>query len=122
MVFSGLFFLCVFLPVSLLLYYISSGLKAKNIILTLFSLLFYAWGEPICFVLMILCSYLNYIAARLICRGTRGRKAILWVALVISLGFLVVFKYAGLLVETLNLVPFISLPVPQIALPIGISF
>jgi len=122
MVFSGLFFLCVFLPVTLLFYYVSPGLKAKNIVLTLFSLLFYAWGEPIYFLLMILCTYVNYMAARLICRGARGRKAILWVSLTISLGFLVVFKYAGLMAETLNLIPFVNLPVPEIALPIGISF
>lgn len=122
MVFSSLIFLCIFLPVSLLFYYIFPSIKAKNIILTLLSLAFYAWGEPIYFLLMILCTFVNYIAAKIICERARNRKLFLIASLVISFGFLVVFKYAGLIVETLNTLPFISLPVPNISLPIGISF
>ncbi|MBQ2767571.1 MAG: MBOAT family protein [Clostridia bacterium] len=122
MVFSSLVFLCIFLPVSLLLYYLAPNLKAKNIILTLLSILFYAWGEPVYFILMIVCSYVNYLAAKMISSRTQKRKPILIVSLIISLGFLVIFKYAGLIAETVNLLPFISIPVPQISLPIGISF
>ncbi len=122
MVFSSLIFLFVFLPLTLLLYYITPGIKGKNIILTLFSVAFYAWGEPVYFLLMILCTYINYIAARFISSHTSSRRPVLIFSLVISLGFLAVFKYAGLIVETLNHIPFISLPVPEIALPIGISF
>ncbi len=122
MVFSSLVFLFIFLPISLLIYYVMPGLKAKNIVLTFFSLAFYAWGEPIYFLLMVVSSFVNYMAAKMICTRKGHRKLYLVTALVISLGFLVVFKYAGLLVETMNLLPFLNLPVPQISLPIGISF
>ena len=122
MVFSSLIFLFIFLPTTLLLYYILPSVKTKNIVLTVLSLLFYAWGEPVYFLLMVVCSYVNYIAAKIITKRTSKRAPFLVSALAISLGFLVVFKYAGLIAETLNLLPFINLPVPQISLPIGISF
>ena len=122
MVFSSLVFLFLFLPLSLLVYYIIPNFKAKNIVLTIFSLAFYAWGEPVYFLLMILCAFINYYASKIIQNHTERKKPALIASLVISFGFLIVFKYAGLLVETLNALPFIELPVPQISLPIGISF
>lgn len=122
MVFSSLIFIYIFLPLALLLYYIFPSLKAKNIVLTVLSLIFYAWGEPIYFLLLVICSYVNYAAANLIVKKRENKKLLLAAAIVISLASLIVFKYAGLIVETINLIPFINLPVPQISLPIGISF
>ena len=122
MVFSSLIFLYLFLPLCLFVYYVLPSLKVRNIVLTIFSLAFYAWGEPIYFLLMILCSFINFYAGKLITTYTKSRKATLITSLVISFGFLFVFKYAGLVVDTLNLLPFINLPGVNIALPIGISF
>ena len=64
MVFSSLTFLFLFLPLVLLLYYILPGIRAKNILLLVASLLFYAWGEPVYILLMILSVLVNWLAGR----------------------------------------------------------
>ena len=120
MVFSSLTFLFLFLPLVLLLYYILPGIRAKNILLLIASLLFYAWGEPVYVFLMVATALINWAFGLLMERGHKG----LWctLAVVFDLGCLVVFKYTGFLVENFNALFSLSLPVPQIALPIGISF
>ena len=120
MVFSNLIFLYLFLPVCLVFYFLCQNIRAKNAVLVLFSLLFYAWGEPVYLLLMIASAAVNWGFGLLIER--RRKKLFLILALVLDLGCLAVFKYAGFFVENLNALFRLSLPVPQIALPIGISF
>ena len=105
-----------------LLHWILPGIRAKNALLIAASLLFYAYGEPVYVLLMIASSFLNYVFGRLVAGGSEGgKKAVLAVAVVLNIGLLVVFKYAGFLAELANAAGF-SFPVPRIALPIGISF
>lgn len=122
MVFSSMVFLCVFLPVVFALHLILPGIQAKNAMLVLASLLFYAYGEPVYLILLICSSALNYVCAYMI--GSRPGQKKLWVisAVIVNLGVLVVFKYAGFLVETTNNFLGLGLPVPVVRMPIGISF
>lgn len=121
MVFSSLVFLCVFLPTVFLIYTIVPSLKFRNGLLIVASLAFYAYGEPVYVLLMIFSSLLNYISARLVTSKAKG-KAVLVAAVIINLGMLAVFKYSSFFIETLNSVTGLLIPVPQIDLPIGISF
>ena len=103
MVFSSLIFLCVFLPAVFLLYGIIPSLKARNIILMVASLVFYAYGEPVYVLLMIGSSVCNYVFARLVAEGSpKKRKACLVIDLVINLGLLCVFKYTGMIIASFN--------------------
>lgn len=127
MVFSSLIFLYLFLPVCLLCYGLSSSLAWKNTILVIFSLIFYAWGEPIYIFLLLGSVIINYLFGLAMgkCKDQKqekGAKAFMILALLFNLGLLGIFKYSGFLVENLNLLPFISLPLPSLRLPIGISF
>ncbi|MBP3633890.1 MAG: MBOAT family protein [Oscillospiraceae bacterium] len=115
----------MFLPACLIAYYFCKTVKAKNIVLVAFSLVFYAWGEPV-YVLLLLASVgVNYGCGLLMGKleeQEKKRKWVLFGSVAINLLALVVFKYAGLLVSSFNALTGASLPVPQIALPIGISF
>lgn len=127
MVFSNLFFIYLFLPLNLILYYAVPNKTWKNVVLLLFSLFFYSWGEPVWVFLLMLTAFLDYTWAKCIeyfnLTGQQRRKKIALIAsLVFDLGMLGVFKYSGFVVENINLLTGLSLPVPQIALPIGISF
>lgn len=123
MAFSSMTFLCVFLPVVFILYFVIPSTKLKNFFLIAVSLLFYAYGESVYVFLMIVCALWNYVIAGLFARCSPGsRKLLLTLALVLDLGMLGVYKYAGMLVETFDHVTGLSVPVPKIALPIGISF
>ena len=122
MVFSSLVFLCIFLPTVFLLYTLVPSLKFRNGLLIVASLIFYAYGEPVYVLLMIFSSLLNYICARLVANENAKRKLVLVLAVVINLGILAVVKYSGFFVESLNSVTGLAIPVPQIDLPIGISF
>ena len=123
MVFSSLVFLCVFLPVVLALYYALPTLRIRNILLIFVSLLFYAYGEPVYVLLMIFSIIINYILGRLLDPEKKGRKkAILTLAIIGNMGLLVIFKYLGMLVGTLESLTGLQLPAIELALPIGISF
>lgn len=127
MVFSNLFFIYLFLPLNLILYYAVPNKTWKNVVLLLFSLFFYSWGEPVWVFLLMLTAFLDYTWAKCIeyfnLTGQQRRKKIALIAsLVFDLGILGVFKYSGFVVENINLLTGLSLPVPKIALPIGISF
>ena len=125
MVFSNLIFLYLFLPACLLAYFCVSGIKAKNIVLVIFSLFFYAWGEPVYVLLMIGSAALNYgmgLWMGKLGEDEKKRKLALVIAVAADLLVLAVFKYAGLLVSTFNSLTGLAVPVPRIALPIGISF
>ncbi len=120
MVFSSLLFLYAFLPICLLLYFLVPGLTGKNIVLLCASLVFYAWGEPVYVFLMLAVAALNWGFGLLL----EKRPEKLWLALCVALNLvsLVVFKYAGFLVENCNALFGAAFRVPQISLPIGISF
>jgi len=96
----------------------------RNGVLIVFSLLFYAWGEPAYVLLMLGTAFIDYILALQIEKTEKLRiKRILMAAAAISnLGFLVFFKYTGFLAEIVNFIPGVKLPVPHIVMPIGISF
>ena len=123
MVFSSFVFLCIFLPAVFLLYCVIPSLKAKNALLIAASLVFYAYGEPIYVLLMIGSSLFNYLCARWAAAGEpKRKKAALVCAVAVNIGALAVFKYSAMLVSTLNAALGVHIPVPDIALPIGISF
>lgn len=118
MVFSSAVFLFAFLPIVFILHTAIRNTTARNVLLIAASLVFYAWGEPV-YVLLLLASILvNFVLGRFVW----GRKPVLVAAVVINLAFLIVFKYAGFIVDTINALPFVNLSVPAVSMPIGISF
>ena len=134
MVFSDLFFIFVFLPVFLLCY-MSAWLidkkwlgteeqpatGARNAVLVTFSLIFYAWGEPVYVFLMLGSVVVNYLAGRIIDSQENHRKAALAAGIAVNLLILGTFKYAGFFAQTLCDAG-LTVPIPKISLPIGISF
>lgn len=123
MVFSSLVFLFVFLPIVLVLYYLS-GKKYRNYLLLLASLFFYAWGEPTYVVIMLISIGANYLCGLLVDekRADKVRVAGVVISVIFNICMLGVFKYSGFFVKNINAVFNTSLPVPEIALPLGISF
>ncbi|MBQ9468649.1 MAG: MBOAT family protein [Clostridia bacterium] len=129
MVFSSIEFLFFFLPVTLILYFAvpKKYLKARNVVLLVFSLIFYGWGEPLYVFLMVfsvLCSYLfGYMVGREKQKGEQ-KKARAWliVAVIVNIGLLSFFKYTDLMIGTVNALFGTSLKTLGLALPIGISF
>ncbi len=124
MVFSSLNFIYLFLPICLGLYFLMRGMKAKNILLLIMSLLFYAWGEPVWVILLIFSAVVDYTNGLIIekHRNQWQAKAALVASLIINLSMLGVFKYSGFFVENINAVLGTGIPVPTFNLPIGISF
>ncbi|MDR3288855.1 MAG: MBOAT family protein [Peptococcaceae bacterium] len=100
------------------------GLRSKNFVLLVLSLIFYAWGEPVWVILLILVAAANYLNGLFLhrYRGAWQAKASLAVTIVFNLGLLGSFKYLSFLLETLGFLISTPLPAVQIALPIGISF
>ena len=123
-VFSNLLFMFAFLPANIILYFLARNFKVKNIILIIFSLVFYSWGEPVCVALLIFSSFIGYIFAMQIHKSEteQQKKMYLIISLIINIGLLGIFKYTGFFVNNLNALLPIDLPVPNISLPIGISF
>ena len=122
MVFSSLVFLSIFLPAVLILYSLTRSVAIQNMLLLIASLLFYAYGEPVYVILMITTAFFNFLWALLIQNFQARRRIFLVMAVIENLGFLGVFKYAGFLAKSLNALTGLNVPVPQLALPIGISF
>ena len=153
MVFSSLAFLFVFLPVVYGLNCVLPRGLARNILLIVASLVFYAYGEPVYVLLMLFSTVANYAFGKMVAprpageyphlaqegaeagnalQGPKGdtpllasvnwRKVGLIAAIVVNLGLLVVFKYADMLVGTFNAITGLDLPLPNIGLPVGISF
>ena len=122
MVFSSLVFISVFLPIVFLLYTVIPGRKFKNALLIIASLVFYAYGEPVYVLVMIGSVLFNYMFGLLVSNKHKYRKLILILAIVFNLGALAVFKYLGFFVSSLNEFVGLTIPVPKIELPIGISF
>lgn len=124
MVFSNITFLYIFLPITLLVYYIVPKI-GKNWVLFLSGLFFYAWGEPVYVVIMVLSTLIDYTAGRLMdCWDNDGkkRKILLICSVTMNLGLLAVFKYSSFFVQNVNALFHSGIPDPQLHLPIGISF
>ena len=104
--------------------YFAAPRKWKNAVLFVFSLIFYGWGEPRFIVLMFVSIASGFAFAILIekKRQTAMGRIFLVVSIAVSLLFLLIFKYADFLIENVNRLPGIQLPLPGLALPIGISF
>lgn len=125
MVFSSLTFLCIFLPCVLILDRILRNIHLKNALLLAASLLFYAYGEPVYVFLMMASALLNFVSALLIDKlgnNNKLRKAFLALGVIVNLGALVFFKYSVFLVTSFNSASGLSLHVPDVTLPLGISF
>lgn len=124
MVFSSIMFLFLFLPCVVFMYYLLIGKnrKRQNYFLFAASILFYAAGEPVFVLVMLLSIAANWQFALLIDKNRRGGLTALWVAIAFNLGLIFVFKYLSFSVDNLNLLFGTSLYAPQILLPIGISF
>ena len=123
MLFSSIPFLYYFLPAVMLLYFLSPrGLK--NTVLLVFSLLFYAWGEPKYVFLMLLTIAVFYLCGLAIGRATQRvwKKVWLYLSVAVGVGFLAIFKYADFFVDSFNKATGLSLPLLRLALPVGISF
>ena len=122
MLFSSIPFAYYFLPAVLVLYFLVP-FRFKNAVLLAFSLVFYGWGEPVYLILMTLSILMGWVFGLLIgkYRGTKRAKLFLTASVVTSLGLLGWFKYADFAVENLNALG-LNLALPQVALPIGISF
>lgn len=105
MVFSSSVFLLVFLPLVLVAYFVIPGRAAKNCLLLVASLVFYAWGEPTYIVLMVVSIFANWLIGVLIDRANKVgvRKTLLIVDLVVNLALLCFFKYEGFLAENMRL-------------------
>ena len=126
MIFSSLLFLFRFLPAVLVLYYLAPR-PLRNLVLLLCSLVFYAWGEPVYIILMIVSILVSYTGGILVDRfKTQGKRRAARAALlgssVVSLSLLVFFKYADFLIGTVDSLTGAGINLLKIALPIGISF
>lgn len=124
MSFSDLFFLYLFLPICLLIYYRARRLKTRNLILIIFSLIFYSWAKPAWILLLLASCVINWFLGLQISnhKGRDSQKALVAVAIIYNLAMLVVFKYTGFFAENINLLFHTSLPVPNFSQPIGLSF
>ncbi len=127
MVYSSLTFLFGFLSILLILYFLMPNIKLKNIVLLIFSIVFYAWGEPKCILLMILITIITYISGLAIAfcikkEKTRLKKITFVLSIMIILLNLIIFKYANFLVENINNIFDSNMQMLNLVMPIGISF
>ena len=123
MVFSGAVFLYAFLPLTFAVYALAPQ-RGRNAVLLIASLLFYAFGEPVYVLLLLLSSVSNWALSLCIerRRGTRTAKLALAVSVLLNLGLLGFFKYADFFLTTVNGLFGLSLPLTGVRLPLGISF
>ncbi|MEI3163340.1 MAG: MBOAT family protein [Lachnospirales bacterium] len=122
MVFSSLEFIFFFLPVVAVIYKLCNNIKARNVVLIIASIFFYAFGEPKAVILMLLSIVFNYGLALLMDKYKNRKKLFLVLSVIINLALLVYYKYTGFLVESIDSVFSLNIYVPVIHLPIGISF
>ena len=119
--FSSLVFLFIFFPIVFLLYALIKNKTARNIILAISSIVFYAFGEPVAVIIMLISIVFNYFLGLLASKDKHDKLAVV-VAVLVNIGLLVVYKYTGFFTEIINTITGLSLPVLSIRLPIGISF
>ena len=124
MIFSSIPFLFFFFPLFILLYF-TLPFKYKNYILLLFSLIFYAWGEPIYILLMIFSSIVDFINGKNIEKykdDNKKKKIYLIISIIINISLLGFFKYADFFIKVINNILNLDIPLLNLGLPIGISF
>ncbi|MCR4636010.1 MAG: MBOAT family protein [Butyrivibrio sp.] len=122
MVFSSMTFLWIFLPIVFVLSLIVRNIKAMNIILLVFSLLFYAWGEPAYLLILLASVFMNWGLGLMMERYEEHKKEVLVLSLIGNIGIIGYFKYCNFLLGTIDSILPITLPRYDISLPIGISF
>lgn len=124
MVFSSLLFLCIFLPVVLLLYFWNGNITYRNVVMVIASLIFYAWGEPVWVIALLFSAGIDYVNGRIIDRyfGKWQAKLALIASLVLNLGLLATFKYSSWVIGSINGAFGLNIPYYNFALPLGISF
>ncbi len=124
MIFADLFFLYVFMAACFIAYFVSRKTVYRNWVLIVFSLIFYAWGEPVWVFLLLGSVGINYGAGLLIdkWRDTKKSTIAMASAVIFDICVLLFFKYTGFFVENFNVISPVDLPVPNIVMPIGISF
>ena len=125
MVFSSSVFLFVFLPATLVGYWLlRKNITMQNVWLLLVSIFFYAWGEPSFVFVILLSSVINWlIGERMkLSDDDHIRKMMLLLSVILNLGIFIIFKYLGFIINNLEIVLGTTLPNPHIRLPIGISF
>lgn len=120
MVFSSLLFLFIFLPIFLICYFVFKKRSLRNIVLLLFSLAFYAYGEPIYILLMIFSILVNYYLTK---KMDKNKSKPLFITLIVfNLGLLFLFKYCNFFFDNINNIFHLNINFLKITLPIGISF
>lgn len=124
MIFADLFFLYVFMAACFIAYFASRKTVYRNWVIIAFSLIFYAWGEPVWVFLLLGSVGINFGAGLLIdkWRDTKKSTIAMAAAVIFDICVLLVFKYTGFFVENFNAISPVDLPVPNIVMPIGISF
>lgn len=122
MVFSSFTFLFIFLPLVLLTYFLAKKRQYRNIVLLVFSLIFYAWGEPVYVILMLLSIIVNYFIALKIERRKKGKKKWMIMDVIFNLGIIGFFKYGNFMIQNINSIFHSNIREMNLALPIGISF
>ena len=132
MVFSSLFFIFAFLVLCYGIYLFAPTVKAKNIVLLVFSLIFYAWGGPPLVLLLCLETLVCFVGAHLVwscnsspfhAEGGKGaKKAFLAITVGMCLALLVIYKYTGFFTDSFCALFGLENLIPKVALPIGISF
>lgn len=125
MVFSNLLFVFLFLPLNLLFYYMAPNMKTKNAVMLAFSLIFYAWGEPVYILLMLGMTFIDFVLTKQIEKNEgiyKRRRFLLICAVCANLLILGIFKYGSFILGNINLLTGFPKTVPSAALPIGISF
>ena len=125
MVFSSLLFVYAFLPLCLIAYGVARNIKAKNIVLLIFSLIFYTWGEPVYVLLLLSMTFCDWLFALGIEKsGDSGkkRKILLILTCIVNLGLIGVFKSTGFVLTNVQSIFGVPEVIPKIILPIGISF
>ena len=125
MIFADLFFIYAFFALCIIMYFISKNITYRNIVLVVFSLIFYAWGEPAYIVLLLFTTFINYLSGLLIEKAQnkkRSGRLILALVLIVDLGLLGVFKYSDFIITNINALFSLNIPLPEFNLPLGISF
>ena len=125
MVFSSLIFIYAFLPLTLLVYAFCKKNQTRNYILLAASIVFYTWGEPVYVLILIGMTFLDWVSALIIqnaCEKERSKKLVLVISVTLNLLIIGFFKYTGFLLSNIQAVLGVPEVIPEILLPIGISF
>lgn len=124
MVFSSILFIFRFLPIAMILYFLTPN-KFKNLTLLGVSLIFYSWGEPKYFLIMLASIFVDYFVSRGIDKYRKNKRIsimFLFISILFNLGMLFFFKYFNFFLENINNILGLSLKYVEITLPLGISF